>query len=58
MVNFLKFFDNNVQRSSYELSEQYVSPYVSAIKGINGGGVEPRYHPTYHLTCLLMRYVY
>lgn len=43
MVKFLKFFDNNVQRSTYELSEQYVSPYVSAIKGINGG-VEPRYN--------------
>ena len=39
MVKFLKFFDNNEQRSAYELSEEeYVSPYVSAIKGINGGG--------------------
>ncbi len=44
MSKFLKFFDNNEQRSAYELSEQYVSPYVSAIKGANGGGVEPHYN--------------
>ena len=44
MSKFLKFFDNNEQRSAYELSEQYVSPYVSAIKGTNGGGVEPHYN--------------
>lgn len=38
MSKFLKFFDNNEQRSTYEISEQYVTPYVSAIKGTNGGG--------------------
>ena len=43
MAKFLKFFDNNVQRSTYELSEDYITPYVSAIKGTNGG-VEPRYN--------------
>lgn len=26
MSKFLKFFDNNEQRSTYEISEQYVSP--------------------------------
>ena len=53
MSKFLKFFDNNVQRSTYELSEQYVSPYVSAIKGINGGGVEPRYNLPSDILCVL-----
>ena len=38
MAKFLKFFDNNEQRSTYELSEDYITPYVSAIKGTNGGG--------------------
>jgi len=38
MVKFLKFFDNNEQRSAYELSEEYVSPYVSESKGRRGGG--------------------
>ena len=38
MVKFLKFFDNNEQRSTYELSDNYISPYVSTIKGTNGGG--------------------
>lgn len=38
MAKFLKFFENNVQRNTYELSENYISPYVSAIKGTNGGG--------------------
>lgn len=44
MTKYLKYFDNNEQRSAYELSENYVTPYVSAIKGTNGGGVEPRYN--------------
>lgn len=38
MAKFLKFFDNNKQRSTYELGEDYITPYVSAIKGTNGGG--------------------
>lgn len=38
MAKFLKLFDNNEQRGAYELSEQYISPYVSAMKGANGGG--------------------
>lgn len=38
MAKFLNFFENNEQRSTYELSDQYVSPYVSAIKDENGGG--------------------
>lgn len=38
MAKFLNFFDNNEQRSTYELSDQYVSPYVSAIKDENRGG--------------------
>lgn len=52
MAKFLKFFDNNVQRSTYELSEQYVSPYVSAIKGTNGGGA-PRYNIPSDILCVL-----
>lgn len=45
MSKYLKFFDNNEQRSTYELSKNYVSPYVSAIKGANGGGgAEPHYN--------------
>lgn len=38
MAKFLKFFDNNEQRGAYELSEKYVTPYVSAIKDIIRGG--------------------
>lgn len=53
MSKFLKFFDNNEQRSTYELSEQYITPYVSAIKGTNGGGVEPRYNIPSDILCVL-----
>lgn len=38
MAKFLKLFDNNEQRGAYELSEKYLTPYVSAIKDIMGGG--------------------
>ena len=38
MAKFLNFFENNEQRSTYELSDQYISPYVSASKDENGGG--------------------
>lgn len=52
MSKFLKFFDNNEQRGAYELSEDYISPYVSAIKGTNGG-VEPRYNLPSDILCVL-----
>ena len=38
MAKFLNFFENNEERSTYELSDKYVSPYVSAIKDKNEGG--------------------
>lgn len=53
MAKFLKFFENNVQRNTYELSENYISPYVSAIKGTNGGGVSPRYNIPSDILCVL-----
>ena len=52
MAKFLNFFENNEQRSTYELSDKYVSPYVSAIKDVNGGG--ENLIIMYHLMC----YVY
>lgn len=54
MAKFLKFFDNNEQRSTYELSEDYITPYVSAIKGTNGGGVEPHYNIPDNVLCMLI----
>jgi surface antigen bspA-like len=53
MAKFLKFFDNNKQRSTYELGEDYITPYVSAIKGTNGGGVSPRYNLPSDILCVL-----
>ena len=38
MATFLKFFDNNEERTNYELGNTYLTPYVSAIKEENGGG--------------------
>lgn len=53
MAKFLNFFDNNEQRSTYELSDKYVTPYVSAIKDENGGGVEPHYNVSSNILCIL-----
>lgn len=54
MAKFLKLFDNNEQRGAYELSEKYVTPYVSAIKDIMGGGGEPRYNKPDNILCVLI----
>lgn len=54
MSKFIKLFDNNEQRSTYELSDKYVSPYVSAIKDENGGGWrEPHYNVPSNVLCVL-----
>lgn len=38
MTKYLKLFTSDYERSTYELSDKYVTPYVSAIKDENGGG--------------------
>ena len=41
MSIYLKLFNNNEERTNYEFSDSYLTPYVSAIKEENGGGSKP-----------------
>lgn len=47
-------FDNNEERTNYELGDTYVKPYVSAIKVENGGGVDIHYNIPDNVLCMLI----
>ena len=52
MSEYLKLFENNEERFNYEFGNTYVTPYVSAIKEENGGGVvNPHYNIPNDILC-------
>ena len=40
MSKYIKLFENENDRNNYENSSSYITPYVSVINDINGGGVK------------------